>query len=99
MKPSAYFINVSRGALVDEKALVNALEKKWIAGAGLDVFAVEPLPAESRLWDFPNVIISPHCCGVIGDNDDRVTDLFVANLKRYVSGKRLLNTVDKRLGY
>ena len=99
MKPNAYFINISRGAIVDEKALIRALEEKRIAGAGLDVFAVEPLPKDSKLWDFPNVIISPHCCGLIEDNDDRATDLFVANLKRYVAGKRLLNVVNKNKGF
>jgi len=99
MKPSAHFINISRGAIVNEKALIRALEEKWIAGAGLDVFAVEPLPKDSKLWKFPNVIISPHCCGLIEDNDDRVTVLFVSNLKRYVEGKRLLNVVNKRWGF
>jgi len=99
MKPSAYLINISRGAVVKEAALVRALEEKWIAGAGLDVFAIEPLPKESKLWDFPNTILSPHCCGRLDDNDDRVTDMFCDNLKRYLAGKRLLNQVDKKKGF
>ena len=99
MKPSAYLINISRGAVVNEGALVRALEEKWIAGAGLDVFAIEPLPKESKLWDFPNTILSPHCCGRLDDNDDRVTDMFCDNLKRYLAGKRLLNLVNKKKGF
>jgi phosphoglycerate dehydrogenase-like enzyme len=99
MKPSAYLINISRGAVVNEGALVWALEEKWISGAGLDVFTVEPLPKESKLWDFPNTILSPHCCGRLDDTDDRVADLFCDNLKRYLAGKRLLNLVDKKKGF
>ncbi len=99
MKPSAYLINISRGAVVNEGALVRALEEKWISGAGLDVFAIEPLPRESKLWELPNTILSPHCCGRLDDNDDRVTDMFCDNLKRYLAGKRLLNLVDKKKGF
>lgn len=99
MKPSAYLINISRGAIVDEKALVSALEENWISGAGLDVFTTEPLPKESKLWELPNVIISPHCCGIIDDIDTVVVELFCENLKRYLGGKRLLNKVDKNRGF
>jgi phosphoglycerate dehydrogenase-like enzyme len=99
MKPSAYFINISRGAVVNEEALVKALEKKQISGAGLDVFAVEPLPKESKLWELPNTILSPHCCGRLDDTDDRVVDMFCDSLKRYLAGKRLLNLVDKKKGF
>ena len=99
MKPTAFLINVSRGQIVQEDALIRALKEKWIAGAGLDVFITEPLPADNPLWDFPNVIISPHCSGYLEDNTDRVVDMFAINLKRYIDGKRLLNLVDKKAGF
>jgi D-2-hydroxyacid dehydrogenase (NADP+) len=99
MKPTAYLINVSRGQIVQEEALIRALKEKWIAGAGLDVFVREPLPVDNPLWDLPNVIISPHCSGYLEDNTDRVVDLFAVNLKRYIDGKRLLNIVDKKAGF
>lgn len=99
MKPTAYLINIARGNLVDEEALVRALEEKRIAGAGLDVFATEPLPADSRLWGFPNAIISPHIAGGMEDYMERATAVFAENLRRYLSGKRLINVVDKEIGY
>lgn len=99
MKPTAYFINIARGEVVDEGALVRALEEGWIAGAGLDVFATEPLPPDSRLWGLPNVIFSPHIAGGMEDYAQRATEVFCENLRRYLSGKRLLNLVDKRRGY
>jgi D-2-hydroxyacid dehydrogenase (NADP+) len=99
MKPTAYLINVARGNLVDEEALVHALEEHRIAGAGLDVFATEPLPADSRLWGFSNVIISPHIAGGMEDYVERATAVFCENLRRYLSGRRLLNIVDKKRGY
>ncbi|MFH0768501.1 MAG: D-2-hydroxyacid dehydrogenase [Chloroflexota bacterium] len=99
MKPTAYLINIARGDIVDERALVCALDEHWIAGAGLDVFATEPLPADSRLWEFPNVILSPHISGSMEDYIARATDVFLENLRRYLDGKRLLNVVDKMKGY
>jgi len=99
MKPTAYLINVARGNLVDEEALVHALEEHRIAGAGLDVFATEPLPADSRLWGLSNVIISPHIAGGMEDYVERATAVFCENLRRYLSGRRLLNIVDKKRGY
>ena len=69
MKPTAYLINTSRGEIVDEEALIRALDEHWIAGAGLDVFTTEPLPADSRLWGLPNVIFSPHIAGNSEDRD------------------------------
>ena len=99
MKPTAVFINVSRGQVVQEHALIQALREKWIAGAGLDVVAQEPLPPDSPLWGMTNVIISPHCCGRLDDNDDRVVDFFALNLKRYLNGKKLLNIVNKKAGF
>lgn len=99
MKPGAYIINIGRGGLVDEEALIRALDDKRIAGAGLDVVATEPLPPESRLWDFDNVILSPHVAGGMEDYTERATEVFCENLSRYLSGKTLLNVVDKKKGY
>jgi len=99
MKPTAYLINIGRGNIVDEAALTRALEENWIAGAGLDVFVTEPLPVESRLWELPNVVFSPHVAGEIEDYDLQTTRLFADNLRRYLSGKRLRNVVDKKRGY
>jgi D-2-hydroxyacid dehydrogenase (NADP+) len=99
MKPTAYLINIARGNIVDEEALIRALDEHWIAGAGLDVFATEPLPADSRLWEFPNVIFSPHIAGGMEDYIIRATELFCENLGRYLSGENLLNVIDKEKGY
>ncbi len=99
MKPTAYLINIARGSVVDENALIRALEEHWIAGAGLDVFATEPLPPESRLWELPNVIFSPHLGGQIEDYNMRATRLFCENLRRYLSGQKLLKVVDRKKGY
>jgi len=99
MKSTAYIINISRGGLIDEKALIQALQEKWIAGAGLDVTATEPLPTDSPLWDFDNVILSPHVSGGMENYVARATDVFCENLRRYINGKRLLNIIDKKKGY
>jgi D-2-hydroxyacid dehydrogenase (NADP+) len=99
MKPSAVLINVGRGALVDESALVQAIQKKWIAGAVLDVFDPEPLSADSPLWDLPNVIITPHVSGSVDVYMDRAVDIVCQNLSRYMSGQPLLNVVNKKMGY
>jgi D-2-hydroxyacid dehydrogenase (NADP+) len=99
MKPGAYLINVARGAIVDEGALIRALEERWIAGAGLDVFLKEPLPPESRFYDLPNVIFSPHISGDIPDYEWRATDIFCENLRRYLAGDPFLHEVDKEKGY
>jgi phosphoglycerate dehydrogenase-like enzyme len=99
MKSNAYLINVSRGGVVDEKALVKALREGWIAGAGLDVFEKEPLPEESELWDLENVIITPHVSGSTPHYAERLTALFCKNLKRYIEGRPLINVVNKRAGY
>lgn len=100
MKPDAFFVNIARGQIVDEKALIKALENKWIAGAGLDVFEMEPLAKESPLWQMENVIITPHIAGV---SDKKLADLrvkvFIENLKSYKAGRGLLTEVDKELGY
>jgi phosphoglycerate dehydrogenase-like enzyme len=99
MKSTAYIINIGRGGTIDEEALIQALDEKMIAGAGLDVTSKEPLPPDSRLWDFENVIITPHVSGGMEDYMKRATDLFCENLKRYLNGKRLLNVIDKTRGY
>ncbi len=99
MKSDAYIINVSRGQIINEEAMIEALESKQIAGAGLDVFAVEPLPQESKLWGMPNVIISPHVAASMDGYPERATELFCENLKRYIHGENLLNVVDKKAGY
>jgi phosphoglycerate dehydrogenase-like enzyme len=99
MKPDAYLIVVSRGGIVDEDALVDALESGRLAGAGLDVAETEPLPAESRLWDAPNLIITPHTAGDSSEKERRCIEILRENLLRYASGESLLNIVDKRRGY
>jgi phosphoglycerate dehydrogenase-like enzyme len=96
---SAYLVDVSRGGVVDHAALVEALREKRLAGAALDVFPDEPLPAESPLWKFPNVILTPHISGNTPHYDDRAVDLFIINLKRYLAGQRLFNLVDLERGY
>lgn len=99
MKPSAFFINIGRGATVDEAALIKALQEKWIAGAGLDTFVREPLPPDSPLWEMENVIITPHIAGAAPDYLEKATGIFCENLRRYLSGRRLINVVDKKAGY
>jgi phosphoglycerate dehydrogenase-like enzyme len=99
MKPTAVLINIARGSVVDEVALVRALQEGWIAGAALDVFEREPLPEDSPLWKMNNVIISPHVAGFTPHYDDRATALFAENLRRYLSGKPLLNRVERGREY
>jgi phosphoglycerate dehydrogenase-like enzyme len=99
MKPTAFLINVSRGKIIDEPALIRALEEGWIAGAGLDVFFEEPLPPDNKLWELPNVIYSPHVGGDPLGLWDTLTVQFGQNLLRYLAGKRLYNVIDKQKGY
>jgi len=99
MKPTAYFINVSRGKVVDTPALIRALQEKWIAGAGLDVVYREPLPPDDPLWSAPNVLITCHTSARSQGSLDRLRALFVENVRRYVAGLPLLNVVDKKRGY
>lgn len=99
MKPTAYLVNIARGSIVDEGALVWALREGWIAGAGLDVFEEEPLPPDSPLWDLDNALISPHVAGFTPHYDERAAALFARNLARYLAGKPLLNQVDLERGY
>lgn len=99
MKPTALLINVGRGPIVGEAALVRALRDGWIAGAGLDVFEREPLPAEHPFYELENVIITPHVSGTSPRYMDRAVPLFCENLHRYLQGEPLLNLVDKERGY
>jgi phosphoglycerate dehydrogenase-like enzyme len=99
MKPGSYLINVARGAIVGETSLVAALDSGHLAGAGLDVTEVEPLPLESQLWDRTNVLITPHVGAQSARRVTDTTDLVCENLRRYREGVSLWNVVDKRLGF
>lgn len=101
MKESAFFINIGRGLIVNEGDLVDALKQKQIAGAGLDVFATEPLPADSPLWEMDNVIVTPHTSGATAYYEQRVIeDIFLPNLRHYIAGERPnKNLVNYEKGY
>ncbi len=99
MKPTAYLINIARGALIEEAALIDALRNRHIGGAGLDVFDHEPLPADSPLWDLDNVLITPHTAAISDHMWERHYALIQENLRRYLAGEPLLGLVDKRVGY
>jgi phosphoglycerate dehydrogenase-like enzyme len=99
MKPDAYLINVGRGPLVDEAALLQALRERRIAGAALDVFHEEPLPSDSPFWSLDNLLITPHTAAVTERLWERHYRLIAENLKRFIAGEPLLNEVDKGRGY
>lgn len=99
MKPTAFLINMGRGGVVDQAALLLALQERRIAGAALDVFTDEPLPANSPFWKAPNTIITPHVAGMSVNYNARAIDLFVENLKRYLTGAPLLNRFEGQRGY
>lgn len=99
MKPNTYLVNIARGRVVDEAALIRALQEQWIAGAGLDVTEQEPLPPDSPLYTMQNVILTPHISGVSLQYDQRLTALFADNLRRYRTGEPLLNRYDPERGY
>lgn len=99
MKPTAYFLNVARGVIVDEPALIRALERRAIAGAMLDVTSKEPLPADSPLWKLDNAFITPHVSALTDHVWERQEHLLNENLERWFSGKELLNRVDLSRGY
>jgi len=99
MKRGAVLINIGRGALVDEPALIEALRAGRIAGAGIDVMAEEPLPESSPLWSMPQVIVTPHVSGMGPHYWERAMELFAANLERWLAGAPLENVVDKQAGY
>jgi phosphoglycerate dehydrogenase-like enzyme len=99
MKPDAYLINVARGPLIDEAALLDTLQHRRIAGAALDVFNQEPLPADSPFWSLDNILVTPHTAAVTDRLWERHYRLIVDNMKRFLAGERLLNEVDKSRGY
>ncbi|MDK2924287.1 MAG: hypothetical protein PWQ41_61 [Bacillota bacterium] len=99
LKPTAFFINIARGPVVDQDALAEALKEGRIAGAGLDVFEPEPLPPTSPLWDLPNVFITPHIAGWSADYNDNCLEVFRTNLKLFLAGQPLSTPVDPDLGY
>jgi phosphoglycerate dehydrogenase-like enzyme len=99
MKPTAVLIDVSRGGIVEEKALLAALYAERIKGAALDVFATEPLPAGHPLWGFKNVMITPHCSSVYDGWETKSARMFAENLTRYRRGEALVNIVDPARGY
>jgi phosphoglycerate dehydrogenase-like enzyme len=99
MKPSAVLINLARGGVVDEVALLAALREGRLAGAALDVFEEEPLPPDSPFWGLENVIVSPHVAGFTPHYHERVMGIFAENLRRFLAGEPLLNRVDRQHGY
>jgi phosphoglycerate dehydrogenase-like enzyme len=99
MRSSAVLVNLGRGALVDEPALIEALRSGGIAGAGLDVFEREPLPDDNPLWTMPQVIVTPHTSGLGPRYWERALEMFQDNFERYRDGRELRNLVDKRAGY
>jgi phosphoglycerate dehydrogenase-like enzyme len=99
MKPEAYLINIARGALIDEAALIEALRAHRIGGAALDTFVEEPLPPESPFWHLPNVVVTPHSTSQSPRMRERQIDLFIENLARFRDGRELLNVVDPERGY
>lgn len=99
MKSTAFLLNVARGGVVDQAALISALKAGTIAGAGLDVTSPEPLPADSELWALPNVILTPHMSGNVEGYGHKAATVFVANLRRYVAGEPLEHLANPALGY
>jgi phosphoglycerate dehydrogenase-like enzyme len=99
MKPTAYLINVARGPLVDEEALIQALQRGGIAGAGLDTTTVEPLPEESPLWTLPRVIITPHVAPGTDGLGENLVDFWCENIRRFAEHEPLLGVVDRHTGY
>lgn len=99
MKRGAVLINIARGDVVDEAALIEALQSGHLGGAALDVFTVEPLPADSPLWTMPNVLISPHSASTAGNENEKIVALFCDNLRRFLDGQPLRNVLDKERLY
>jgi len=99
MRRGSLFLNLGRGPVVDEPALVEALRSGRLAGAGLDVFEEEPLPRSSPLWGMETVIISPHVGGLSDQTRERAAHFFAVNLARFLDGQSLLNIIDRERGY
>jgi len=96
MKPSAYLINLARGAVIDEDALLSALREGTIAGAGLDTFTTEPLPADSPLWDAPHTLITPHCTPAVPDRNGRALEFILHNIQAYRTGGAMVNQLSRK---
>jgi D-3-phosphoglycerate dehydrogenase len=96
LQPQALLVNTSRGSVIDEPALIRALEERRLAGAALDVFEQEPLPPEHPLWTAPNFLMTPHCAGMGPHLEERRVELLVENCRRLARGEELLNVVDKK---
>jgi glyoxylate/hydroxypyruvate reductase A len=99
LPPGAILVNIARGDVVDESALVDALRSGRLRGAALDVFEHEPLPPESPFWDLPNVFVCPHSASTVAAENERIVDLFRENIRRYLDGDPLLNLLDKEQLY
>ena len=100
MKLGCFIVNVGRGVLIDQEALIKALNKDWIGGAGLDVTTPEPLPSNNPLWGMHNVIITPHASGGVSVyNKEKILSIFKENLKCYINGKPLINMIDFSIEY
>ncbi len=99
MRKDAFLVNIARGEIIQEDALIRALREGWIAGAALDVFAKEPLPSDHPFYGLDNVMITPHMAGMTDEHDERLATLFAENLKRYLAGDPLLNLVDRQKEY
>jgi phosphoglycerate dehydrogenase-like enzyme len=99
MKPGSIFVNIGRGAVVDEDALIDALRSGHLRGAALDVYATEPLPADSPLWELDNVILSPHTAAQSIHENERIVELFIENLRRYLAGEELRSRIRTDLFY
>lgn len=99
LHPGSYLLDMSRGGIVDQQALIDALRERRLAGAALDVFPEEPLPDDSPLWELPNVIVTPHISGNTPEYDERAVAMFSENLHRYLAGLPLYNQVDPQRGY
>lgn len=99
MKPGSYIYNIGRGMVIDEGAMIEALRSHHLAGAGLDVFEKEPLPPESPLWGFPNVILTSHYAGSGTRNTERLAEIFLHNLRQFLAGQPMRNVVDREWGY
>jgi phosphoglycerate dehydrogenase-like enzyme len=99
LPPGCIFVNLGRGGVVDEPALIEALRDRRIAGAVLDVFATEPLPPDSPLWELPNVLVTPHAAALSARENERIVELFVANLRRYLDGEPLAKRVEPGVFY
>jgi len=99
LRPGAVVVNIARGAVIDEDALIDALRRGHLGGACLDVFAAEPLPAASPLWELDNVIVSPHSASTVAAENRLLTDLFTDNLRRWLAGRPLRNVYDRAAGY